>query len=240
MSKSEGLWGHIRTIFWGVLIALVIRSFLLQPFTIPSGSMIPTLLVGDYVIVSKFSYGFSRYSLPFSPDIMPEDRLLGATPSHGDVVVFRLPSNTNIDYIKRVVGLPGDRVQMRDGTLFVNGVAVRKTFDSCYEPGIAENLCRSPIFKEELRGSSHLMMDTHRSRADNTREFLVPSNHLFFMGDNRDNSEDSRLSVGFVPMENLVGRAELVLFSIDERFSLFDPSSYVYLFRWGRFFERVE
>lgn len=238
--RAKGLWANIRTIFWGVMIAIVIRSLMVQPFTIPSGSMIPTLLVGDYVVVSKFTYGYSRFSFPFSPDIFGGGRIASSLPERGDVVVFRLPQNNTVDYIKRAIGLPGDRVQMRNGQLIINGAAVPNKFVGCADARPTTNNCRYQVFEEILGDAPSLMMDSGRTRVDNTREFLVPEGHVFFMGDNRDNSEDSRLGVGFVPAENLVGRADLVLFSIDEAFRISDPSTYSYLFRWGRFFTLVD
>jgi signal peptidase I, bacterial type len=238
--RSKGLWANIRTIFWGVVIAIVIRSLVVQPFTIPSGSMIPTLLVGDYVVVSKYAYGYSRFSFPFSPDLFGGGRVMGSLPDRGDVVVFRLPQNNSVDYIKRAIGLPGDRVQMRDGQLMINGAPVPKKLVGCADAQPNLSNCRYQVFEEVLGNHPSLMMDSGRTRVDNTREFLVPEGHVFFMGDNRDNSEDSRLGVGFVPQENLVGQADLVLFSIDDSFQFSDPSSYARLFRWDRFFTLVD
>ncbi len=238
--EAHGLWANVKTIFWGVIIALVIRSLLFQPFTIPSGSMIPTLRIGDYIIVSKYSYGYSRFSFPFSPNILGGSRLISSMPERGDVVVFRLPSDTSIDYVKRAVALPGDRVQMKDGRVYLNGALVPQKYMGCGDGNKPEASCWRRVYMEDLSGYEHLIMDSGVTRADNTREFLVPEGHVFMMGDNRDNSEDSRLSVGFVPMENLVGKAQLVLFSVGEEFSLWAPSTYGDMFRLDRFFTIVD
>jgi signal peptidase I len=175
--------------------------------------MMPTLLIGDYLFVSKWSYGFSKYSLPFSPDLF-EGRVLGSDPERGDVVVFRKPNETDTDYIKRLIGLPGDRVQMREGTLFINGQAVPKVADGTFT---TEGGAEIPQFRETLpNGVSYETLDADpQSIGDNTREFVVPPGHYFMMGDNRDNSLDSRFDVGYVPFENFVGKAQVIFFSME-------------------------
>jgi len=211
--KKEG-WGEtIKVVVQALLLALVIRTVLFQPFSIPSGSMMPTLLIGDYLFVSKWSYGFSKYSLPFSPDLF-EGRVLASEPERGDVVVFRKPNETDTDYIKRLIGLPGDRVQMREGTLFINGQAVPKVADGTFT---TEGGAEIPQFRETLpNGVSYETLDADpQSIGDNTREFVVPPGHYFMMGDNRDNSLDSRFDVGYVPFENFVGKAQVIFFSME-------------------------
>ena len=213
--KEQGGFGEtVKVIVQALLLALVIRTFLFQPFSIPSGSMMPTLLVGDYLFVTKWSYGFSKYSFPLSPDLF-EGRVIASDPELGDVVVFRKPNEPEVDYIKRLVGLPGDRVQMRDGTLFLNGEAVAK---EPVDDFLGTDGNAIPQFRETLpNGVSYMTLDiTPASAGDNTREFVVPDGHYFMMGDNRDNSADSRFDVGYVPFENFVGKAQVIFFSIDD------------------------
>lgn len=206
----------VTVVVHALLIALVIRTFLFQPFSIPSGSMRPTLLEGDYLFVTKWAYGYSNHSLPLSPNLF-SGRIWGNQPQRGDVAVFKLPSNPDIDYIKRVIGLPGDRIQVIDGQLFINGEAVpRDKVGEINNPDITEMNRPVDVWRETLpNGVSYDTLDlTPNGIGDNTREFLVPPGHYFMMGDNRDNSIDSRLAVGFVPEENLVGRANIIFFSI--------------------------
>jgi signal peptidase I len=214
--KSGGLGETVSVIIQALLLALVIRTLLFQPFSIPSGSMRPTLLEGDYLFVTKWAYGYSRHSLPFSPPIF-SGRIWAAEPERGDVVVFKFPPNPSLDYIKRVIGLPGDRIQMKEGQLYINGTAVpREKVGQIDNPDITEVDRPVDVYKETLpNGVFYDTLDlTPSSIGDNTREFVVPEGHYFMMGDNRDNSTDSRFSVGFVPAENLVGRANIIFFSI--------------------------
>jgi signal peptidase I len=216
--KSGGLGETVSVIVQALILALIIRTFLFQPFSIPSGSMRPTLLEGDYLFVTKWSYGYSRHSLPFSPNIF-SGRIFGSAPERGDVAVFKLPPNPSLDYIKRVIGLPGDRIQVRDGQLFINDQAVpREKVGRIDNPDITEVSGPVDVYRESLpNGVSYDTLDlTPNSIGDDTREFIVPEGHYFMMGDNRDNSTDSRFSVGFVPEENLVGRANIIFFSIAE------------------------
>jgi len=214
--KSGGLGETVNVIVQALILALVIRTLLFQPFSIPSGSMRPTLLEGDYLFVTKWAYGYSRHSLPFSPNIF-SGRIWGSAPERGDVVVFKFPPNPSLDYIKRVIGLPGDKVQMKQGQLIINGTPVpREKVDEINNPDITEVDRPVAVYRETLpNGVAYDTLDlTPNSIGDDTREFVVPAGHYFMMGDNRDNSTDSRFSVGFVPEENLVGRANIIFFSI--------------------------
>ncbi|WP_119942937.1 signal peptidase I [Neorhizobium sp. NCHU2750] len=240
--QPNALWENIKVIIQALLLAMVIRTVLFQPFTIPSGSMMPTLLVGDYIFVNKFAYGFSKYSLPFSPNLFSGRVLEFSEPKRGDVIVFRLPQNPDIDYIKRLIGLPGDKIQMRDGVLYVNGKPVPKQadgkFTSDYQMDPGTNV---PIFRETLdNGKTYDTLDEmQNSRGDNTPEFDVPPGHYFFMGDNRDNSLDSRFDVGFVPAENLVGRASVIFFSLGNDTSFREIWKWPSNMRWDRLFKGV-
>ena len=259
--KSEdGIWETVKVIVQALLIAFFVRTFLYQPFNIPSGSMDPTLMVGDYLFVSKLSYGYGKYSFNFSFGIpgvesfkigpMPFDGrvFFAEPPKRGDVAVFKLPKDNETDYIKRVIGLPGDRIQMRDGVLFINGEAVKKEFIGDYsnDDGRAFSYGHDkiPMYRETLpNGVSYEVLDAEpKGAADNTIEFQVPPDRYFMMGDNRDNSQDSRYSdvVGFVPYENFVGRADLIFFSIEPDVSLWEVWKWAFAIRWGRFFNIVD
>ncbi len=243
-SMQDTIWDNAKTIGIALLIALVIRSLLFQPFNIPSGSMMGTLLVGDYLFVSKFTYGYSRYALPFGIIPFP-GRIMGRTPERGDVVVFKLPSDNRTDYIKRVVGLPGDRIQVTNGILFINGTAVPRArvedFAYRFHDG---RIAYVPQYRETLpNGVEYLTLDaTPQGPADNTGIYVVPEGHLFMMGDNRDNSADSREpgAVGFVPVENVVGRAEIKFFSTDGSAALWEVWRWPAATRWGRILQRVD
>lgn len=221
-SSEGGIGETISVIVQALLIALVIRTFLFQPFNIPSGSLIPTLLVGDYLFVSKYAYGYSKHSFPFSPPLF-SGRVLGSDPKRGDIIVFKLPADNETDYIKRLVGLPGDRIQMIDGVLHINGKAVKKERVGDYL--VNDGFTRPqpvPMYREtNPEGVSYNVIEASGDSSifDNTREYVVPPNHYFMMGDNRDNSLDSRDmssgGVGYVPYENLVGRGEIIFFSFD-------------------------
>jgi len=218
-----GFWRTIfayllNSVFLALLIAMSIRTFLFQPFNIPAQSMVPTLLVGDYMFVSKYAYGYSRFSLPFSPPLF-SGRTLAAEPKRGDVVVFRLPKDERVDYVKRVVGLPGERIQMKEGQLFIDDKPVTRerlpdyVGDTC-GPDQAEKVKR---WRETLpNGVSYETLDcVDNGFYDNTQVYTVPAGSYFMLGDNRDNSTDSRVTsaVGSIPLENLIGRAEVIFFS---------------------------
>ncbi len=244
-TKGGGLLESIRTIVYAVLIALVIRTFAYEPFNIPSGSMIPTLLVGDYLFVPKFSYGYSKHSFPFS--FAPiNGRVWASEPKRGDVAVFKLPTDNKTDYIKRIIGLPGDRIQMKKGLLYVNGVRVpRKPVESFEVTTAFGQVRRVAQYVETLPNEKkHLIIEEQGDfgTLDQTPEFTVPAGHYFAMGDNRDNSADSRVmsQVGFVPFENLVGRAEFLFFSTDGSARLWEIWKWPFAIRYGRLFSSIE
>ncbi len=243
MKKKEGGIAETgRVIFHALIIALVIRTFLFQPFNIPSGSMKETLLVGDYLFVSKYSYGYSHYSLPFSPPLFP-GRVWAAQPNRGDVVVFRLPKDDSTDYIKRVIGLPGDRIQMIDGVLHINGEPVKRERVADFLTNDANgNIRRSTRYLETLpNGRSHYILEVNDSNPhDNTQVYRVPEGHYFAMGDNRDRSRDSRFldGVGFVPRENLIGRAEFLFFSVNGE--VYEIWKWFWTVRFNRIFDGIE
>ncbi|HYC98423.1 signal peptidase I [Brevundimonas sp.] len=231
----------IKTIFFALLIAFVLRVLLFQPFTIPSASMEPNLYEGDYIVVSKWSYGYSKHAIPFSPPLF-EGRLFAREPKRGDIVVFKLPRDNKTDYIKRLMGLPGDRLQMINNVLFINGTAVkdvelsRQDVQNLYgaQPTIQlrETLPEGREFNVQDWGPNNV--------SDNTPVFEVPAGHYFMIGDNRDNSQDSRFDiaegVGYVPAENLIGKAEIILFSWSPGASLWNPVSWFSKVRPSRFF----
>jgi len=241
--KEGGFAETVRVVIHALLIAVVIRTFLFQPFNIPSGSMMATLLVGDYLFVSKYTYGYSHYSFPFSPPVF-SGRIFGSGPKRGDVVVFRLPREDSTDYIKRVIGLPGDKIQMIDGVLQINGEPIKRERAEDFVgqedgPGIK----RIKRWKETLpNGVVYYTLDlVDNSFYDNTPVYTVPADHYFMMGDNRDNSTDSRFlgQVGYVPQENLIGRAQMIFFSIAEGEHAWMFWRWPWAVRWNRFFKIV-
>lgn len=216
--KKETTGEVIRSFLFMVLLALVFRSVAYEPFHIPSGSMLSTLYEGDYIFVSKFSYGYSRFSFPFSPNLF-EGRILETMPKRGDVVVFRPPKDQRTDFIKRIIGLPGETIQMKQGRLYINGKIVEQTRKGeARVPDDNGGWRQAPRFDEMLpEGRIHTILDDARDGpADNTPLYTIPPGHYFMMGDNRDHSQDSRFEdpVGFVPFENIVGRADIIAFSL--------------------------
>ncbi len=228
-------WGEtIRIVFWALIIAGALRTVFYQPFTIPSESMRPQLLVGDYLIASKYAYGYSRYSLPFSPNLF-SGRILASQPKRGDIVVFKWPRDNKTDYIKRLIGLPGDTVQMRNGQIILNGQALERErigVETITEHrGGQRQVTR---YRETMpNGHSYIINKmTASGQYDNTPSYKIPQGHYFMMGDNRDNSLDGR-DWGFTPAQNLVGRGEAVMFSVNPKFRLTRP------WTWYQFRPRV-
>ena len=273
------------TLFYGILIAIGFRSLFLEPFNIPSGSMIPTLHIGDHIFITKWSYGYSRYSFPFGSWHLWNGRVFKNMPKLGDVIVFRNPKNESLDYVKRLVGLPGDTIQMREGRLYINGEMVERKDPRPYVVAVlprslrsvgyyhenmtikgnkvlvdgapadfnytieyrADHVCRTTPglcgvfpateYTEVLPGGvEHSIIEyTDNGPLDNTMEYLVPENHLFFMGDNRDNSNDSRADVGFVPVENMIGRVWFVWYSHNYASPMVAFWNWNAKMRWNRF-----
>lgn len=235
----------VKTIFFALLIAFVLRVLLFQPFTIPSASMEPNLYEGDYIVVSKWSYGYSKHAIPFSPPVF-EGRIFEQQPERGDIVVFKLPRDNRTDYIKRLIGLPGDRVQMINNVLHINGEPAR---DVVISEADAANMYGMPVIKarETLPGGRTFTIQDYGpgNQADDTPVFEVPEGFYFMMGDNRDNSVDSRYGVsengvGLVPAENLIGKAEIILFSWKPGASLWNPVSWFSKVQPSRFFTDLD
>jgi signal peptidase I len=252
-APKEGIWETIKVILQALAIALIVRTFFFQPFNIPSSSMYPTLMIGDYLFVSKLSYGYGKYSFNFSlggfgdPIVrccsfvdFPGRKVLAENPERGDVAVFKLPTDNETDYIKRVIGLPGDRIQVTDGVLSINGVVVKKDRVEDYVDPTGENGRGTvvPQFMETLpNGVTYRVLDSGNTDLDNTPEYVVPENHYFMMGDNRDNSQDSRVlsAVGYVPIENFVGRADVIFFSVAPGAPIWQIWKWPFNIRLGRF-----
>ena len=240
--KTSGLVENLKTIVYAGLIAIGIRTVAFEPFNIPSGSMIPTLLVGDYLFVSKYSYGYSHFSLPFSPPLF-SGRIFARQPERGDVAVFKLPRDPSTDYIKRIVGLPGDRIQMKGGQLYINGQIVPR---KAVGPFLADDSGPSTVYeryRETLpNGREHdILKASDDGPLDNTQEYRVPDGNVFAMGDNRDNSQDSRVlnAVGYVPLENLVGRAEFIFLSVGGTAPIWQIWEWPFEIRWSRLFSGI-
>jgi signal peptidase I len=230
-----------KTVFYALLIALILRVLLFQPFTIPSASMEPTLLEGDYIIVSKYSYGFSKHSIPMSPPLF-HGRIFGSQPHRGDIIVFKLPRDNHTDYIKRLIGLPGDHIQVKHGQVFVNDKPIAQTPAGQTNIDLGGFTTKADIIRETMPGGpSYLTYSIDSSQPpENTDVFVVPDGNYFFMGDNRDNSLDSRFpkendGVGYVPFENLEGKAQIILLSWNKGASLFKPWTWVMDARPSRF-----
>lgn len=246
--EPDKLVEMFKTLLYAVLLALVIRSVAFEPFNIPSGSMLPNLLVGDYLFVSKYSYGYSRYSFPLNI-ISIENRWWPAGPAglpgRGTIVVFKLPTNTSIDYIKRVIGLPGDKIQVISGRLYINGELVDRQYIGTYEASNARGEKQTlKRYKETLPGGVvHDIIELDDNQPlDNTNVYTVPPGHFFMMGDNRDNSADSRVLglVGYVPEANILGPARWRFFSVENGFSLLKPWTWLDNIRWSRLFGKIQ
>ncbi|ANP44642.1 signal peptidase I [Candidatus Viadribacter manganicus] len=242
-AAMDVFWDNVKTILYALALAMVLRFTIAQPFRIPSGSMQPTLEVGDYIVVTKWSYGYGRFSFAPLEGLLPHGRLFGSEPQRGDVVVFRPQPEPDRDFIKRVIGLPGDRIQMINGVLTINGESVQREslgerpFEN--EHGIIEHI---QTYRETLpNGVSYIAFDRGSMELDNTRVFEVPEGHYFMMGDDRDNSADSRVPsvVGFVPYDNLVGPAQFVVVSFNNSTSIFRPWTLFTGFRGDRFLKSV-
>ncbi len=242
LNAQEEWMDFLKTLALAIFLALVVRTFLIEPFNIPSSSMRPTLQIGDYLFVSKPAYGYSRHSFPFS--FAPiEGRVMAGEPKRGDVIVFKLPTNTSIDYIKRIIGLPGDRIQVVDGKLYINRrlvprdpVGLRKIEEGGHDVTVMEYIETLP------GGVMHsIYEESDNEFLDNTPEYLVPEGHYFMMGDNRDNSQDSRVQqvVGFVPYENLVGRASFIFFSTNGYANIAEIWKWPWSIRYDRIFKKI-
>ncbi len=240
--KKETFGETVKTVVYAVLIAIVIRSLLFEPFRIPSGSMYPTLEVGDYLFVSKYTYGYSKHSFPAS--LAPiKGRIWASEPNRGDIVVFKFPVDNKTDFIKRVIGLPGDTVEVREGILYINDKPVERKEIGEYK--IDEFMVRPEIYTEYEEtlpnGVKHRILEIsdHERQVDNTTKVTIPEDHYFVMGDNRDRSDDSRLSVGFVPKENLVGKARFLFFSHNDKGAWYKPWTWPKMIRWSKIFNSL-
>ena len=243
MEKEESLSETIKTIFYAIIIAVLIRSFLFEPFKIPSGSMYPNLYVGDFLFVSKYTYGYSKHSMPFSLPLF-DGRIWSDEPKQGDVVVFKFPKDNHTDFIKRVIGLPGDKIMLKDGRLYINGKMLeREEIDNFVLRNSYGHAERYHQYIETLpNGVKHTVLEiSDEEPIDDFEEVTVPEGNYFMMGDNRDRSEDSRVSVGFVPFENLVGKARVLFFSYDpNEGAWYMPWTWAKKIRWGRLFTKIK
>ena len=230
MKSQSNFLSNLKSIIIAIFIALIIRSFIIEPFNIPSGSMKPNLLVGDFIFVSKWSYGYSKHSLPFSIPIIP-GKIFNKIPERGDVVVFKTPFDNRTDYIKRVIGLPGDRIKIVDGLININDELIfRQKINDFIDIDKNNKTIRLRAYKEFFFDKEVEIVDlTDNGIVDNTPLYIVPDDHLFVMGDNRDNSQDSRFkqTVGFIPFENLVGKARFVFFSLEN-------SRFIQIWKWPK------
>jgi len=257
-------WEIVKTLLWAAVIAIVIRTFAYEPFNIPSGSMVPTLLEGDYLFVSKMAYGYSKFSFPGG--LVPvKGRIWEGAPTRGEVVVFRPTREPETDFIKRVIGLPGDRIQVRGGILHINDVPVqRQRIEDYVDPDAPEKLPSAQYLETLPGGVTHRIIESQGDEGgfDNTPVYVVPADHYFMMGDNRDGSNDSRAysgidekcttgtidesssdclgTVGFVPKENLIGPAKILFWSYDDTFKLSNPITWVTALRWQRLLNFID
>jgi len=243
VEEKESLGDVAKSAMIAILLAMIVRTFLFEPFNIPSSSMVPNLLVGDYLFISKYSYGYSRHSFPFGVAGF-EGRIDATLPNRGDVIVFKLPTNTDIDYVKRLVGLPGETIQMINGRLYINDELVLREakgmVEYSKEGGIKTKVME---YVETLPvGTQHTIYEeSDYGPLDNTEKFKIPQGHYFMMGDNRDNSQDSRVQklVGYVPYDNLEGRAEILFFSTDGTAQMFEFWKWPTATRFSRIFDKI-
>ncbi len=235
---------NIKTIIFALIIALIIRTFLFQPFYIPSASMEPNLLIGDRLFVTKYSYGYSKHSFPFSIPLIKE-KVFKRIPKRGDVIVFKTPYDNRTDYIKRLIGLPGDTIQIINGNLFINNSEIIKTkIKKNFKISCGNEILDVDVFKEKMpNGAEYIAAYKKEGSIMNTSQYLVPENHYFFMGDNRDCSKDSRFlsSVGYVNDINLVGKARILFFSNDKsKGSFFNIFKWKHSIRYDRFLKKIK
>lgn len=227
--KKNNFFSNVKSVSLAVFIALLIRSFIAEPFNIPSGSMKPNLLVGDFIFVSKWSYGYSKHSLPFSLPLIPK-KIFSKFPNRGDIVVFKTPEDNRTDYIKRVIGIPGDKIRIVNGEIKLNdNFIVRKKMNDFVDNDKKASMKRVRKYKEFHKQLTYEVLDImDNGIADNTELFEVPEEYFFVMGDNRDNSQDSRFkTVGFIPVDNLVGKARFIFFSLEN-------SRFLEIWKWPK------
>lgn len=238
------LYETVKTVVIAAIFALTIRSLAYEPFSIPSSSMVPTLLIGDYLFVSKYAYGYSKYSFPLAAFPVSPERINAKQPKQGDVIVFRKPTDPSIDFIKRLIGLPGDTIQMKKGRLYINNKIVEREFIGEYAVKMpnGETLLHKRYRETLPNGVKHIIIErTDHEHLDNTPVYEVPKDHYFMMGDNRDGSMDSRVQteVGFVPYENLIGRADRLFFSVDEDAKAWEVWRWPWTVRFDRLFDAI-
>ena len=247
MSKfKKSIINNLKALFWALIIAGFIRSFIVEPFKIPSGSMKPNLLVGDFLFVSKWDYGYSRYSFPFGLPLF-DGKLLEKSPKRGDIIVFKLPTKESINYVKRLVAMPGETIKISQGMIYVKkkGANVFRMYSQKLMEPFFDDQYNADIMRLQENNTNRnyeVLNLSSNSILDNTNEFLVPDDHYFFMGDNRDNSSDSRdtrNTVGFVPKENIIGKVRFIFLSIDTQFKLIKIYSIFNHLRYERFFKKI-
>ena len=247
MSKfKKSIISNLKALFWALIIAGFIRSFIVEPFKIPSGSMKPNLLVGDFLFVSKWDYGYSRYSFPFGLPLF-DGKLLEKSPKRGDIIVFKLPTKESINYVKRLVAMPGETIKISEGMIYVKkkGANVFRMYSQKLMEPFFDDQYNADIMRLQENNTNRnyeVLNLSNNSMLDNTNEFLVPDDHYFFMGDNRDNSSDSRdtrNTVGFVPKENIIGKVRFIFLSIDTQFKLIKIYSIFNHLRYERFFKKI-
>ena len=247
MSKfKKSVVSNLKALFWALIIAGFIRSFIVEPFKIPSGSMKPNLLVGDFLFVSKWDYGYSRYSFPFGLPLF-DGKLLEKSPKRGDIIVFKLPTKESINYVKRLVAMPGETIKISEGMIYVKKKGAnefrmysQKLMEPFFDDQYNAEIMR--LQENNTNRNYEVLNLSNNSMLDNTNEFLVPNDHYFFMGDNRDNSSDSRdirNTVGFVPKENIIGKVRFIFLSIDTQFKLIKIYSIFNHLRYERFFKKI-